>query len=1524
MDGGRGGIGWGGTEPSGIESGGTEPRGVESGGVESGGVGLIGGTRGAGTTAVAEGTSAGALFVLVLEDGTEAFAGAVAEQLDAVALWWRRSEAGRPGFVTTTHRDPVVNRHDVERFLEASRIREAGPDVPVVLFVTGHGLTSAATKHYTVLRDTDRARLLATGLRTTEIVIAALDSSARDVLVIVNMCESADIGGELLDLRRDLAADRTASATLNVLATAAPKETVLGGAFALILRRAHEDLRSSETVVRRYLTMAEFHRALETAAAGINAEQGRSLYVPAPVLSNKLYEPTPALPNPGYRPNPSAAQEARREVAITLDDMDYWLEKASGRTNSVDPGWYFSGRQHLNAAVVAFLSGPAGVLIVSGTTASGKSAVLGRAVTLSDASFRQDPRFARAASHCPPDTVPGEGAVTVAVTARNREPLSLLRTIGEKLGASPDPAGRDRLRRWQGGLRSFLGRPGPMVTVVVDSLDEAVDPASCIDQVLAPLAGHLEESPAVPAQLQPSSTVMRRVRLVVAVRSHGEHALGAEPETGGDLLSELREAFPGSSVVRTDDSGMREDIEAYVRALLHGATAWKGVDLAVAARTIAAASPRSFLDARVAAEQLRGGGPVLLADPDWLAGLHRGTAGLLAEDLERAAEDGLPVPESLALLRACAFSPGRGIPRGPVWSAVASALLRRPLEDAEEKVRLLLGGRLAGYLTRDTEDDYRVYRPAHDRLSAVLRRRSETAAGQGGGTVVTSEGEGTSEDGPDEYEAHARIAEALARLVGPFAHVPPEPYVRRYLARHARLGRVLDDEHVPAELLPWVTGSPIRGLLPSAGGNGPRHWLQAWASVEPYLHQADFASRLASLYLAYAGLADQRVSRPRRPPRAGLPGASPMAVLWSRWRPPSNVLASLDSAARSLAVLTLPDNRTVLAAGDDDGHIELIDAVAGTAIGERIAAHEGSVRCLTVAARPGQSDLLVSGSTDGTVRFWDPTRGTAVDRLNRPGDIWIDDVDAYVDADREAVAVCADGNGNLVSWMERFGREERLSLPGETPRTAKLALAAWEDESGRSLVAVADGARLSFQETTSYRTVRSFDLSSAVRVLTRAGVRGRIAAGHVDGTVTVWGTAGCLTTLTGATGPVGSLACVPVGDRHLLAAGSGKDIALWDTQTDDPATFLTGHTAAITALEPLLLDDTPTLASAAADGTLRLWNAGDLTRALAGALTTPGSRGGVLAHGAAARSAGLALGGDGPGIDIVEVTTGTTTVRIDTGAPTPALAWAPEGFGRTTLLWADSDHSVRFWDAADGRTLPHRLAGHIDQIRSLAPLTTRSGRHLLLTGSDDYTVNLWDLDGRRLLHTGRGHGLRVRCVAAASDGDRDWYASASSDGTVRLWDTEAGGMVGAPLKCDQGRVHAVAVNVRPTGGLGPHLASAGDDGTVRLWDLATRSPLGEALTGHTAVVHALALWSVEGQGNFVASASGDGTIRVWNAISGACVLQLATGSPVRSLSARVTAAPSASVVLSFAGDAGAAAVELDLAMARHDTTQGAK
>ncbi|MEU9037450.1 hypothetical protein AB0D45_21475 [Streptomyces sp. NPDC048352] len=1826
----------------------------------------------------------GSLFVLPMEDGTEALRQALGAQLEAVSLWWERPPPHGPGFVRIALGEPVAGRHDVERFLATSGIRDAEPDVPLVLYVTGHGLTSAAAKHFAVLRDTDTHRLLATGLRTTEIVIAALDSHARDVLVIVNMCESADMAGELLELTRDLDTARTTHATLNVLTTAAPKMQVRGGEFALVLRRAHEWLRTAGGITRRHLTMDEFSRALYQAAQAVGAELGRSLSLDCrPLMGGKLHVPTPALPNPGFRPERAAVEESRQEVAASLEDLGYWLEKASGRTGAEDTGWYFSGRRRLNASVVSFLTGPPGILVVTGITASGKSAILGRAVTLSDPTFRASALFAAAVGHCPPETVPDRGAVTIAVTAHHREPLGLLKAVAQKLGVAPDPSGRDQLSRWQLGLRRYLSSPGPMVTVVVDSLDEATDPAAALHQVLVPLAGHL--SGAVPSAVR--SPVRRGVRLVVAVRSSD----GAGE--GQDLLGQLQEALPGAAVLRTDDEDMGADVEGYVRALLDGESAWAGHDLAGVSRAVAGAVGRSFLDARVAAGQLRAAGPRLAADADWLARLGaEGTAGLLKDDLARSAEDGLGADEALALLRATAFAQGRGIAWGEVWPAVASAVRGSPVEDADAKIRVLLEGRLAGYLTRDVEEDQRVYRPAHERLAAVLRAWPGGGAEPGGGTEMTdgqdepadggpgaggtsgtgptdaarapghdggedsahgyadghgrgnaegpdgcgdswadsrsggsadgsadgasdgadacgdswtdSRGDGSADsrgdggadgsrdtctpgrsdsrrdgyadgradscgdswadscgdgsgdnctdsrrdscrdgsvdsrgggsgdstgdsradgsrdscapgrrdgcgdgsansggdgsadgradsrkdgyadgrtnscsdswtdsprdgsagsrresyadgcgdswadsmdscapgrsdscgdgsadscgdgyaaaradgcahghrdgsadscgdgyaaaradgcahghrdgsadgcgnsreggyaggstDNPtDEHEdastddhrdgyadgstdnrtddhgdsyadsrgggpagdgdvgVHARIARALAELAAPHTGgtdgssgaTAPHPYVRRYLARHARLGGVLDDAHVPPGVLPWLTGSPVRGLLGPGRGREGRLWLEAWAAVEPYLHRADHPSRLASLQLAYTALRHPGLPRPRTPED----GAGPLAVLWSRWAPPVNVLAALDTAVRSLTAVPGPDGRPALAAGDDDGGIELIDALDGTAVRERIGAHAGSVRHLLLAPRPAQSPLLVSGSTDGTLRLWDPATGRLVDQVYRPGGRWIADVCAYRDSGHELAVVCVNGDGTVVWWNERMGPQDLLTLPGDTPRTATTALAALEDPPGRPLLAIADGASLVFRDPAAAAEVARFEFPGDVRVLAATTRPGTVAAGHADGCVTVWGPAGQRATLTGAGGAVGSLAALTLGERHLLAAGAGSwiavwDVSRWDTAAKEPPALLGGHTAAVTALAS---PEAGLLASASTDGTLRLWNREVLERALATARTPaePAPTGGALLLPGPGQPNGpswFALSGGRGDIEVRDIATGAAVARLDTGRPVSALAWAHRREGGVLVSAGCDDHGIRLWDVGTRQALPDVLEGHFLPVRALAACTTADGRHLLLSGGDDETVRLWDLDRPGPLREWTGHGLRVLAVAAAScEGGGEWFASAGSDGTVRLWDAERGAALGAPLRCDQGLLHAVALNPRPLGGVPPHLASGGDTGTVRLWDLRERRPLGEPLTGHTAAVHALALWNAEGHGSFVASGAADGTIRVWDAATGRCRLLLAAGSPVRALAAHPASA-GGRVVLSFAGDAGAAAVEIDL------------
>ena len=145
----------------------------------------------------------------------------------------------------------------------------------------------------------------------------------------------------------------------------------------------------------------------------------------------------------------------------------------------------------------------------------------------------------------------------------------------------------------------------------------------------------------------------------------------------------------------------------------------------------------------------------------------------------------------------------------------------------------------------------------------------------------------------------------------------------------------------------------------------------------------------------------------------------------------------------------------------------------------------------------------------------------------------------------------------------------------------------------------------------------------------------------------------------------------------------------------------------------------------------------------------------------------------------------------------------------------------------------------------------------LASASFDGTIRLWEAATGQPLGTLEGHEYGVESVAWSPDAKT--LASAGEDGTIRLWEAASG----QPLRTLEDYQYGVlSVAWSPDG---KTLASAGDYGLIQLWEVASGQPL-HILEGHgESKVHSVA-WSPDGK--TLASASDDGTIRLWEATSG--------------------------------------------------------
>src|SRR5579859_6618221 len=168
-------------------------------------------------------------------------------------------------------------------------------------------------------------------------------------------------------------------------------------------------------------------------------------------------------------------------------------------------------------------------------------------------------------------------------------------------------------------------------------------------------------------------------------------------------------------------------------------------------------------------------------------------------------------------------------------------------------------------------------------------------------------------------------------------------------------------------------------------------------------------------------------------------------------------------------------------------------------------------------------------------------------------------------------------------------------------------------------------------------------------------------------------------------------------------------------------------------------------------------------------------------------------------------------------------------------------------------TLYRTLKGHLGPVKSVA--LSLDGQ-VLVSGSDDNTIKVWDLHTGKELRTLRGHTDGVWSVALDSDGHT--LVSGSIDRTIKVWDLHTGKEIRTCIG------HSDEVNAVLLSTIKQVIISGSDDNTIKVWDLHTGKEL-RTLRGHTNAVWSIAL-SADGQ--TLVSGSEDHKIKVWNAQEG--------------------------------------------------------
>lgn len=204
------------------------------------------------------------------------------------------------------------------------------------------------------------------------------------------------------------------------------------------------------------------------------------------------------------------------------------------------------------------------------------------------------------------------------------------------------------------------------------------------------------------------------------------------------------------------------------------------------------------------------------------------------------------------------------------------------------------------------------------------------------------------------------------------------------------------------------------------------------------------------------------------------------------------------------------------------------------------------------------------------------------------------------------------------------------------------------------------------------------------------------------------------------------------------------------------------------------------------------------------------------------------------------------------------------------IITGADDKMIRIYDSINKKFL-RELSGHEGGVWALK--YDKFG--IVVSGSTDRTVRIWDIKRGRCAYVFKGHTSTVRCLDIVEYKGIRYIVTGSRDNTLHVWkiderlyDDEPDNIQNWPIVFDtpdrnpyfMGVLRGHLASVRTVSGYGNIVISGSYDNTLIVWDVIKMKCL-YILTGHTDRIYSTIY---DHKRNRCISASMDSTIRIWD------------------------------------------------------------